>query len=148
MMPTIDEVEQYFEAVERQVAEALAAASFDFPNVREAINRLWIDITRYGPPGITSLPEVHGGRLGPFEVPPPPPSTPLPKSLSEKTSDWLKEHPWIVSGVVLSAVGVGLFAGYYVLSTRHPSRSRIKPTAMVSEKRQVVGALRYPFTEN
>ena len=148
MMPTIDEVEQYFEAVECLFADALAAASFDLPNVREAVNRLWIDITRYGPPGITSLPEIHGGRLGPFELPPPPPSTPLPRSLTEKAGDWLKEHPWIVSGVVVSTVGVGLFAGYCVLSTRYPSRRRIKPAAMVPEKRQVVGTLRYPFTEN
>ncbi|KAL4067736.1 hypothetical protein J3A83DRAFT_4254042 [Scleroderma citrinum] len=140
MMPTIDEIEQYFEGVERIVTESFTAASFDLPNVREAINRLWVDITRYGPPGITSLPEIHVGRLGPFEVPPPPPP-PLPKSLIERTGDWLKDHPWTVSGVVLSTVGVGLVVGYHVVSTRTPSRRRIKATATVPERRQVVVVL-------
>lgn len=144
-MPTIDEVEEYFEAVERFVAESLTAASLDLPNVREAINRLWIDITRYGPPGITSLPEFHVGHLGPFEVPPPPPPTPLPKSLIERTGDWFKEHPWITPGIVLTTIGVGLFAGYHIVSTRYPARRRIRPTAMVPEKRQVVGTLRRLF---
>lgn len=138
-MPTIDDVEQYFQTVERLVSESLTAASLDLPHIRETINRLWIDITRYGPP----FPEIHAGRLGPFELPapPPPPPPPPPKSLIEKTGDWLKDHPWIVSGLVLSTLGFGLFAGYRAISAKHAFRRRIKSTTMVPEKRQVVVVL-------
>ncbi|KAI6028508.1 hypothetical protein F5J12DRAFT_383037 [Pisolithus orientalis] len=138
MMPTVDDVEQYFETVERLVSDSLTTASLDLPNIREAINRLWVDITRYGPP----FPEIHAGRLGPFELPaPPPPPPPPPKSLIEKTGDWLKDHPWIVSGLVLSTLGISLVAGCRVISAKHTFRRRIKPTTTVSEKRQVVVVL-------
>ncbi|KAG6334766.1 hypothetical protein ID866_4318 [Astraeus odoratus] len=142
MIPTIEEVEQYFENVERIVAESLTVASFDLPNIREAINRLWVDISRYGPPGIPPLPEIHVGGLGAFEVPPPPPPPPPPpKSLVEKAGDWLKDHPWMVSGVVLSTLGVGLLAGHHVMSNRHAFRRRVKASATTPERRQVVVVL-------
>lgn len=138
MMPTIDDVEQYFQTVERLVSESLTAASLDLPHIREAINRLWVDITRYGPP----FPEIHAGRLGPFELPaPPPPPPPPPKSLIEKTGDWLKDHSWIVSGLVLSTLGFGLLVGYRAVSAKHTFRRRIKLTTTVPEKRQVVVVL-------
>ncbi|KAI6005844.1 hypothetical protein EDD15DRAFT_2427094 [Pisolithus albus] len=137
MMPTIDDVEQYFETVERLVSDSLTAASLDLPHIREAINKLWIDITRYGPP----FPEIHAGRLGPFELPAPPPPPPPPKSLIEKTGDCLKDHSWIVSGLVLSTLGFGLFVGYRAISAKHAFRRRIKSTTTVPEKRQVVVVL-------
>ncbi|KAI6045545.1 hypothetical protein EDC04DRAFT_3053877 [Pisolithus marmoratus] len=138
MMPTIDEVEQYFETVERLVSDSLTAASLDLPNIREAVNRLWVDITRYGP----TFPEIHAGRLGPFELPaPPPPPPPPPKSLIEKTGDWLKDHSWVVSGLILSTLGLGLFAGYRAISAKHAFRRRIKPSTTVPDRRQVVVVL-------
>jgi hypothetical protein len=138
MVPTIDELERYFESVEYFVSESLAAVSPDLPNIREAVNRLWVDISRFGPPSFPSLPDIHVPGLGAFEIPPPPPPPP-PKSFINKAGDWIIQHPWITSGMVISALGAGLLAGYSTVHTRSVHRRRIKIAAAQPEKRQVVG---------
>ena len=141
MVPTIDELEQYFDYVERLVVDTLAAASPDLPNIQEALNRLWLDISRFGPPGLPSLPNIHVPGLGAFEVPPPPP--PPPKSLIGNAGDCIVQHPWITSGMVISVLGAGLLVGYRVIHTRSLKGTRVKATSPQSEKRQVVGASSY-----
>ncbi|KIL00949.1 hypothetical protein PAXRUDRAFT_821158 [Paxillus rubicundulus Ve08.2h10] len=143
MVPTIDELEQYFESVEHFVSGSLAAVSPDLPNVREAVNRLWVDISRFGPPSFPSLPDIHVPGLGAFEIPPPPlpPPPPPPKSFINKIEDWIIQHPWITSGMVISALGAGLLAGYSTVHTRSVHRRRIKTAAVQPEKRQVVVVL-------
>ncbi|KIJ10508.1 hypothetical protein PAXINDRAFT_164271 [Paxillus involutus ATCC 200175] len=140
MVPTIDELERYFESVEYFVSESLAAVSPDLPNIREAVNRLWVDISRFGPPSFPSLPDIHVPGLGAFEIPPPPPPPP-PKSFINKAGDWIIQHPWITSGMVISALGAGLLAGYSTVHTRSVHRRRIKIAAAQPEKRQVVVVL-------
>ncbi|KAF9227801.1 hypothetical protein BS17DRAFT_693724 [Gyrodon lividus] len=141
MVPTIDELEQYFESVERFVSDSLVAVSPDLPNIREAVNRLWVDISRFGPPGLSSLPDIHVPGLGAFQVPPPPPPPPPPKSLIDKTGDWIIQHPWVTSGMVISALGAGLLVGCSTLHMRSIHRRRIRTTAAQPEKRQVVVVL-------
>lgn len=143
MRPTIDELEQYLDYVERVVVDTLAAASPDLPNFQEALNRLWIDISRFGPPGLPSLPNIHVPGLGAFEVPPPPPPPPPPKSLIDNAGDCILQHPWITSGMVISALGAGLLVGYGVVRMRSLKGRRVKATSSQSEKRQAVGALSY-----
>ncbi|KAH7889594.1 hypothetical protein F5I97DRAFT_555761 [Phlebopus sp. FC_14] len=140
MVPTIDELEQYFESVERFVSQSLAAASPDLPNIREAVNRLWVDISRFGPPGLSNLPDIHVPGLGAFEVPPPPPPPP-PKSLLEKTSDYIGQHPRITAGAVIAVLGFGLLAGYSTIQTRYAHRRKIRPATATPDKRQVVVVL-------
>ncbi|KAF9246415.1 hypothetical protein BU15DRAFT_40086 [Melanogaster broomeanus] len=142
MLPTIDELEQYFDSVERVVSDSLAAVSPDLPIVREALNRLWIDISRFGP-GLSSLPDIHVPGLGAFEVPPPPPPPAPPKSLIDNTGDWIIQHPWITSGVVVSALGAGILAGYSAvhLGSVRRRRTRTAAAAAQTEKRPVVVVL-------
>ncbi|KAH7926637.1 hypothetical protein BV22DRAFT_1032635 [Leucogyrophana mollusca] len=143
MVPTVDEIEEYFESLERFVSDSLAAASPDLPNIREAVHRLWVDISRFGPPGFASFPDIHVPGLGAFEVPPPPPPPPPPKSLLDKTGDWVGAHPWVTSGLVVTALGAGLLAGYSSVFMRNTHRRRAKAStsAAASEKRLVVVVL-------
>lgn len=140
MVPTIDELEQYFDYVERLVTHALTAASPDLPNIQETLNRLWLDISRFGPPGLPSLPDIHVPGLGAFEVPPPPPPTPLPKSLIDNAGEYIVQHPWKTSGMVVSALGAGLLVGYGVVRMRSVKGRRLKVTSPQSDKRQAIGA--------
>ncbi|KAG1756375.1 uncharacterized protein EDB91DRAFT_11830 [Suillus paluster] len=141
MVPSIDEVEEYFQSLERFLADSLTAASPDLPNIREAVHRLWVDISRFGPPGLSSFPDIHVPGLGAFEVPPRPPPPPLPRTLIEKTGDWITEHPWKSSGIAVTALGAGLLAGYTTFRMTHAHKRRLRSTTVTPEKRQVVVVL-------
>ncbi|KAG9318591.1 hypothetical protein JVU11DRAFT_684 [Chiua virens] len=139
MVPTIDELEQYFDHVERLVTDTLAAASPDLPNIQETVNRLWLDISRFGPRGLPSLPDIHVPGLGAFEVPPPPPpSPPPPKSLIDRAGDFVVQNPWISSGMVVSVLGAGLLVGYGVARMRSLKGKRVKIMSPQGEKRQAI----------
>lgn len=141
MTPSIDEVEEYFQSLERFLTNSLAAASPGLPNIREAVHRLWVDISRFGPPGLPSFPDIHVPGLGAFEVPPPPPPPPSPRTLVEKAGDWIVEHPWKSSGVAVVALGAGLLAGYTTFRITHAHKRRVRSTTVTPEKRQVVVVL-------
>lgn len=141
MTPSIDEVEEYFQSLERFLTNSLAAASPGLPNIREAVHRLWVDISRFGPPGLPSFPDIHVPGLGAFEVPPPPPPPPPPRTLVEKAGDWIIEHPWKSSGVAVAALGAGLLAGYTTFRMTHAHKRRVRSTTVTPEKRQVVVVL-------
>lgn len=141
MTPSIDEVEEYFQSLERFLTNSLAAASPGLPNIREAVHRLWVDISRFGPPGLPSFPDIHVPGLGAFEVPPPPPPPPPPRTLVEKAGDWIIEHPWKSSGVAVVALGAGLLAGYTTFRMTHAHKRRVRSTTVTPEKRQVVVVL-------
>lgn len=143
MVPSVDEIEEYFQSLEHFLIDSLAAASPDIPNIREAVNRLWVDISRFGPPGLSSFPEIRVPGLGAFEVPPPPPPPPPPRSLIEKASDWFVEHPWKSSGIAVTVLGVGLLAGYTTYRMTHYHKRRLRSTTVTPEKRQVVGVYLY-----
>jgi hypothetical protein len=136
MVPTMEDIEGYLESMEEVFFSTVSAATPDLPNMRQAVYRLWDDVSRYGPSGMPSFKEIRVPGLGDFHVPPPPPPIP-PKTWFESSADWISEHPWKTSGMVLGVIGAGLFVGYSAVQTRRERVIRIKPVSR--ERRQVVG---------
>jgi hypothetical protein len=127
-------MEEYLESIE----DFLFSATPDLPNVREAVHRLWLDVSRFGPQNLPSLPDIHVPGLGAFEVPPPPPPPP-PRSWLENSADWVSLHPWAVGGIVASVTGASLLVGYSSMH-RHARFKRVKAIATATaERRQVIG---------
>ncbi|TRM58596.1 hypothetical protein BD626DRAFT_510776 [Schizophyllum amplum] len=131
-MDKLYRVEEYLQYVEVK----LHTAWNDLPDVRDAVDRLWQDVSRYGP----QLPKnVHLPGLGDFEVPAPPPPPPPPPSWSERTIGWAERHPYQAAGTAAAVVCGGLMVGYgpaYVRSVK--ARRRLEAT---QERRQVVVVL-------
>jgi hypothetical protein len=136
-MATVEKIEEYLESVEEYVFSSLSVATVNLPNVHEAVNRLWLDISRYGP-GMSTFSDMHIPTLGDFQVPPPPPPPPPPHlTLLSRSADWLARHPWTTSTVVIGMAGAGLLVGYKAMDTRKINKYRTK--ALTSERQQVVG---------
>jgi hypothetical protein len=133
MIPTVEEIEDYLQSIEGLFYSTVYSATPDLPNFREAVHRLWIDVSRYGPGLPASFPEIPG--LGVFEVPPPPP--PVPKSWLEGSTHWVGTHPWTTSGIVVGALGAGLLVSYGVYRMKEAGITKIR--AVSKERRQVVG---------
>jgi NAD(P)-dependent dehydrogenase (short-subunit alcohol dehydrogenase family) len=136
-MGTMEKLEEYLEALEEYVFTSFTSATPD--GLRETVNQLWLDITRYGP----NIPNIHDVRipgLGDFEIPPPPPP-PSPKMWSEKCHDWVDMHPWAAGGIVVGAVGAGLLVGYGRIYMRTTRARSLKKRAEASERRQVIVVL-------
>jgi len=144
MFPSIQQIEDVLESLEDIVYVSLSAATPDLPGVRETFNRLWDDVSRFGP----NLPDIHVRvpSLGDFHVPPPPPPPPPPKSIVEKSIDWCQENPWAVLGLGL---GAGLLVGYgshkYRVYRRQRGVRHISTVSVPRERRQVVGAYSIPL---
>lgn len=135
MFPPIDVIESYVESVEDLVYNSWAAAAPDLPDIRDTFNRLWDDVSRFGP----VLSDIHVPSLGDFQVPPPPPPPPPPKSFFEQSADWCSSNPWKVAGISTGAVGAVLLMGYASQKRRGVSHKKAKSTSASSERRQVVG---------
>ena len=138
-MPSLDYIE-YLASVEEYFYSSITAVSHHFPDVHEAMNQLWVDISRYGP-GIPAFPDVHIPSLGDFHVPPPPPPPPpppIPSSFVEKSTAWVGSHPWKASGLVVGAIGAGLLVGYRVFWFKRRHIYAIKSSSSI-ERRQIVG---------
>ncbi|EPQ57977.1 hypothetical protein GLOTRDRAFT_136789 [Gloeophyllum trabeum ATCC 11539] len=142
MIPTVEEIEGYLESIEELFLSSTSSVP-DFPNVRDAVHRLWADISRFGPPGWSSFPDIHLPSLGDFEIPPrpPPPPPPPPKSAIEKSFDWISDHPKTTAGIAVGLAGAGLWVGYgsFVARTYHKRGKRVQTRA--DERRQVVVVL-------
>jgi hypothetical protein len=139
-MLTVEQIEEYLDSLEEVLFSSLSAATPDLPNVREVVNRLWLDISRYGP-GIP-VPEVNLSALGDFEVPPPPPPPPPPPSWMDSSTNWISQNPRKASGIivgVVGAIGAGLLAGNGTIYMKTAKVRRLK--AITNERRQVVGKL-------
>ncbi|KAA1469414.1 hypothetical protein DENSPDRAFT_816337 [Dentipellis sp. KUC8613] len=131
-MPFTDNIQEYIEYVEERVQTSIHAVAGEMPMIQEAIHRLWVDVSRFGP----ALPELHLPSLGEYEVPPPPPPPPPPLSTWERGVEWAGAHPWKVAGLGIGVVGVGLLVGYS--GVRLKSRRRVRKTQNSSERRKVV----------
>lgn len=139
MFPSIQQIEEVLESLEDIVYASVSAATPDLPGVRETFDRLWDDVSRFGP----NLPDIHVRMpgLGDFHVPPPPPPPPPPKNLVNKLVDWCQENPWTVLSIGLSA---GLLVGYGTHKYRVHRRQRVRhisTTSVPRERRQVVVVL-------
>ena len=143
MFPSIQQIEDVLESLEDIVYVSLSAATPDLPGVRETFNRLWDDVSRFGP----NLPDIHVRvpSLGDFHVPPPPPPPPPTRTTVEKSIDWCQENPWTVLAIGL---GAGLLVGYGSHKYRVHKRQRVRHISTASvprERRQVIGAYLVSF---
>jgi hypothetical protein len=134
-MPTFESVGEFFYS---------SFSYVNFPNVHEAANRFWEDISRFGPPGLTWSSESI--TIPVFEVPPPPPPPPEPEpGFFVASAKWVGAHPWMTGGIVVGVVGAGLRAGYAVghakATKSKRARSSATSAAATSERRQVIGAV-------
>ncbi|EKM82586.1 hypothetical protein AGABI1DRAFT_52867 [Agaricus bisporus var. burnettii JB137-S8] len=141
-MSTFDRIEEYLASCEDYFFSSLSAVAHGLPDVHEVADRLWIDISRYGP-GLPTFPEVRIPSLGDFQVPPPPPPPPSPAPIRwlEKSTEWITDHPWMTTGIAASIVGTGLFVRYnHPRSRRDQQRLRAQQTKS-TDRRQVVVVL-------
>ncbi|KAJ3540972.1 hypothetical protein NMY22_g4080 [Coprinellus aureogranulatus] len=142
-MTSLDKLEEYVHSVEEYFFSTVSTVTQGLPDIHEVANKLWIDISRYGP-GIPAFPEVHIPSLGDFQVPPPPPPPPEPASALESFSKWLQDNPRKASGVVVGVLGTGLLIGYRRVLTGRPAPKTASHRAAVGqsgERRQVVVVL-------
>lgn len=140
-MDTLEKIEEYLASVEEYFFSSLSAVAHGLPDVHEVADRLWIDISRYGP-GLPAFPEVRIPSLGDFQVPPPPPPPPPPPAFQwlHKSSDWIVNHPWKTAGFAVSVVGTGLLASYSITRTKKRGSQRLRTQqAKSSPRRQAVG---------
>lgn len=140
--PTVENIEAYLQHVEEVVVTSLSQAAPDLPSIQQVVQRVQEDLARFWPQSLSQLPDIKMPNLGPFEVPPPPPPPPAPRSLFEKSADWVGEHPWQTAGIGFGLVGAGLLAGYgraYFSGSVRTRRLRTAGVAHDGERRQVVG---------
>jgi len=135
----MEKLEEYITSVEELVFTTWN--NTELPNVRDAANSLWEDITRYGPnmPNINLPKQVHIPGLGDFELPPPPPPPPpvQPLSLYEQTLNWVAKNPKKTAGIVVGSVGTTLLVGYGRVYLKSQRLRKLKASAL--DRRQVVG---------
>ena len=139
-MASVEAIEEYLDAVQEYFFSSLSVVTNGLPNVHEAVNRLWVDISRYGP-GMPAFPDVHIPTLGDFQVPPPPPPVPkpVPSSCITRSLEWVGNHPWKASGLVLGVLGAGFLAGYHNTASTRVGRRYNHKNVSTSERKQVVG---------
>jgi hypothetical protein len=130
-LPLAEGVQDYLESIEDYIHVSFSSARAEMPNIQEALNRLWADVSRFGP----AMPEIRLPVL--IEVPPPPPPPPPPSSSSifDNVTDWAAENPWKASSVV----GMGLLVGYNAYRARAQARLHKRSHTTNHERRQVVG---------
>ncbi|KAK2466830.1 hypothetical protein APHAL10511_001088 [Amanita phalloides] len=130
----IDKLEEYFESVENYFFASVSAVTSNFPDVHDAVNRIWVDISRYGP----ALPSVYLPSLGDFQVPPPPPPPPpKPTSWLDNSCIWFSDHPWKAAGLVVGATGTCILLAGYARAYMYKSRIQ-RARAQTNERRQVI----------
>lgn len=144
-MPSLDNIEDYLASVEEYVHTSFAIVRHSLPDVHEAVNQLWVDISRYGP-GLPSFPDMQIPALGDFPVPPQPPSyRAVPQGFVQRSVDWAERNPGKSAGVVLGMVGAGLLVGYrgvFLRKERPHAYITKKAEGSAHERRQIVGASR------
>ncbi|KAF9473779.1 hypothetical protein BDN70DRAFT_867110 [Pholiota conissans] len=142
-MPSVDNIEEYFAAVEEYLQASLHVVTSSLPVVNEVVNQLWVDIARYGP-GMPGFSEVHVPSLADFQVPPPPPPPPMPESSSwtSQSMEWVGRHPWKATGLVVGLVGAGVLVRHrdiFAKPDRHLYSGKKIP--QTTERRQIVVVL-------
>jgi hypothetical protein len=133
-MPLSEGVQEYIESIEDYIYVSFSSARAEMPNIQEALNRLWADVSRFGP----ALPDIRLPVL--IEVPPPPPPPPPspPSSILDNVTDWAGENPWKASSLGVGVVGMGILVGYNAYRVRTQARLHKRPHTANHERRQVV----------
>ena len=137
-VPTRDQIEDYIESIEEYVSTSFTTVAPDIQAITDAINRLWFDITRFGPPELPSLQDIPG--LGNFEIPPPRPLPPPPElTWMEEVQEWTGRHRLTTAAV---CVGLGLAVAYGAVTLHSRSRVQVAGRRVRGEgaaRRKVVG---------
>jgi len=133
-MPILESIQERLESAEDYVYVSFSSVKAEMPNIQEALNRFWADVSRFGP----TIPEIRLPVLGDFEIPPPPPPPP-PTSLIDTATDWAAENPWKASGLGVGVVGIGLLVGYNAYRAGTQSSFHRRYHVASHERRQVVG---------
>ncbi|KAH8117187.1 hypothetical protein DFH11DRAFT_1573658 [Phellopilus nigrolimitatus] len=109
-MPSKDQIDEYIASVEDYVVSSFAFVS-DVQALNDSVHRLWMHVSRFGPP---EMPDIHLPGLGSFPVPspPPPPPPPAPTSWCGDVAHWAGRNKVLVGTMCVGAVGAGLLAGY------------------------------------
>lgn len=122
-IPSREQIEEYVVAVEEYVSSSFQSVAPDIPAISDAIHRLWVDLSRFGPP---EMPDIAFPGLGGFEVPtppPPPPPPPMPQNTwCEDVANWASRHRLAMSACVLGLT----FATAYGATVFAQNRSRAK----------------------
>ena len=92
-MGVADSLEAYLHSVESYVAQTVT--NVQEGGIQDAAQRIWNDITRYGPPSIEQLPG-----LGSFSIPPPPPP---PAPPAPTLGEIIAENKLLAAGAGLGA---------------------------------------------
>jgi hypothetical protein len=139
MLPSAQDIEDYFKSAEIYVLQTVTKAVTDLPYARDALGRLWEDVARHAPASITDMAN-HIPGLGAFELPPPPPPPPpAPRQWLNKAGDWANEHRLMTVVLGTSVIGTGLLVGYGSLQARRYARYQRFKANGSTERRQVVG---------
>ncbi|KZV90087.1 hypothetical protein EXIGLDRAFT_720664 [Exidia glandulosa HHB12029] len=107
-MGVADSLEAYLHTVESYVAQTVT--NVQQGGIQDAAQRIWNDITRYGPPSIDQLPGI-----GSFSIPPPPPP---PAPPAPTLGEIIAENKLISAG---AGLGVALAVGYGIYAYRRPA---------------------------
>jgi hypothetical protein len=136
MVPTAEQISDYFHSAEAYVVAVVSQSAPEVPNLREAVNRLWDDLARFGPPALAEM-KNKIPVLGDFELPPPPPPPPPPPAhVWTRPLGWMKAHKLAVVGV--GAIGTSLMVGYLSANIKKRPAGRLR-AAHSGERRRVVG---------
>lgn len=101
----------YMNSVEELIVSSYAFVT-DVDAINNSVQRLWMHVSRFGPP---EMPDIRLPGLGRFEVPapiPPPPPPPPATAWYEDVADWAGRNKGLVGAMCVGAVGAGLLAGY------------------------------------
>jgi len=135
-MPLSEGIQEYLESVEDYIYVSFSSAKAEMPNIQEAFNRLWADVSRFGP----SMPEIRLPVTVEVPPPPPPPPPPLPpNSRLDDMADWAIENPWKASSLGVGVVGLCLLVGFHAYQARTLSKLHKRNHSATHERRRVVG---------
>lgn len=140
-LPTVQNIEDFLQQVEEYVVDTVHSAAPSMPSVRQAFEKLWEDINRFGPwQSLPPLPDLRMPSLGAFEVPPPPPPPPQPHGFCERYADWASTHPWKTAFIGVGLVGAGVAVGYGGIGAAKARKVRAATsTKSDGERREVIG---------
>ena len=141
-VPSREQFDNYISSVEELIISSYEFVT-DVDAINDSVHRLWMHVSRFGPP---EMPDLNLRGLGRFEVPPPPPPPLLPLASPtwyEEIGHWASRNKVLVGSVCIGAAGAGLLAGYSVSSYRK-ARMRTRNAQKVlgsslSNRRLLVG---------
>ena len=144
--PTREQIDEYIAGIEAYVSTSFASVAPDIHGINDAINQLWREVTRFGPP---EMPDLRLPGLGRFEVPappPPPPPPPVPTPPAGFCASVVKlagKNKKVAGVLCVGALGAGLLAGYsaltYVKGRAQGARRAVGASA--ATRRGIVGML-------